>query len=211
MVVDENSSELEIKKCNEVLVSIIGRKLDRNEAFIEKLRVNRVFQTSKAWRKINAQIQKEINHGVIKPEEISERIDELILKMSDRDTVITPEQAKNNNISHVKSKILESEHCLVQIPFNNNVYITSLKIAKLAGSDWEKENLTVHETSFEVNLAERVINFEDILKFECLEKDFFNTLVQVTIEDDEPFIFKAENNIVISLKSIINDSNKNLD
>ena len=206
----ENSIEYEIEKGNEILRSIIGSKFHRNENFIEKLRVNGVFETSKAWRKINSQIQKELNHGVLKSQNVATRIDNIILSMSERNEIITVEDAKNKGLNNVKSRLKKLRCCYVMLPYINDEVVFDLNLLNKENVKWIKESILFKKNGFEVELSEYLLEFNCIKTFDVIDKNYFNTTVNITQKNGENFIFKSEHNLAIVIKDIIGEYNSNI-
>ena len=206
----ESSIECEIEKGNEVLKNIIGTKFHRNEDFIEKLRVNGIFETSKAWRKINSQIQKELNHGVLKSQNVAARIDNLILSMSERSEVITVEDAKNKGLNKVKSRLKKLRCCYVMLPYFDDEIVFDLNLLSGENIKWVKESILLKKNGFEVELSEYLLEFNCIETFDVIDKNYFNTIVNITQKNGENFIFKSEHNLAIVIKDIIGEYNPNI-
>lgn len=101
-----------VKEGEAILKSIMGSNLMRNVTFTQRMRDHGIssFKVSTTWGKMNKQIKSELQNGTLQPENVSERIDELLIEYGNPEKMQkNAEKAERNAIKAQQQAEIQAE------------------------------------------------------------------------------------------------------
>ena len=209
----------EIKRGEEKLKSIIGGQIVRNRPFYAKMARNGIRNTPKAWHKINSQIRKELKDGQLSPDDVEKRIDEMILEISGRSEILSPNSSQAAAAIQLKQQILTKGKVAVQIPYRASGIGGSVRGNAVWGqtgaflgsleegsTKWKGTDLLFIDGGISIKSTGQVALYENINKVVTGETGLLFTIVTVITETGDNIIFKTGNQNAVASKSIIEDN-----
>ena len=214
-----NSDKQEIKRGENQLKKIIGGKLVHNAEFIRLLNVNNVSNANKVWLTINNQIRDELKNGIIKADDVENRVNEMILMYSPNDSLISLAEADALRCEQIKKNLILAGKMSIQLPYQSSGVSDAVIGTAAFGRNgailgalnegetkWKNTELLFIDNGVNVKSTGQVVLYEDVKEVVIGQRGFLHTIVTVVADNGNGLICKVGNAHAQAFKSLVEDN-----
>ena len=210
----KQQDEMRIKEGEEIIKSIMGTKMIRNTNFNIKLQsyVSSV-KVMPTWSKINKQVKSELHDGTIEPQDISSRIDQLLIEYGNPKVMEKKERKAQEDAEKLRLQSeLKSEkdrQKALQLGVENFDFKCSLHEKRMSTFGNQKEDIVegyciLHEDKLVIKkfsvwkkspMGDKIIPYSNInaIDFDKAHSFHVTSSIVISISGFEPIILKHTN------------------